>query len=139
MKENINTLQTLAKSINTSQCQTTKIIDVEKGDMGLTPDILTARVVSHTPCQYLDKGDLVMIDPKRKRLWESGIFLFEYEGHVLIRQFQISHQIKKRGYVRAVATGFDDEEYQKDKIAVIGEVIGKYRAIFQCQKNVRYA
>ncbi len=66
-----------------------KIIDIEPDTMYLPDKYYTAKVNDDEISRYLNKDDIVIIDPASKQVKESGLYLFEFRGHILIRQFQL--------------------------------------------------
>jgi len=107
-------------------------IDISPADMYLPKKYYTAIMEADDVVNYFNKGDILIIDPSIKRVRESGIYAFEFQGNILIRQFQVIPSNKNGLTFRAVGkymTGYN-EIYTPNEINIIGAVISKHVEIF---------
>lgn len=116
-----------------------KIIDIEPSQMYLPKKYYTAKITNDKLSKYLDKGDIIIIDPSSKEVRESGLYLFEFRGHILARQFQLLPWGKdgdKTPYYHSIASYSNDEYYPKDEVNILGGIISKYTPLFHGLHNI---
>lgn len=110
-----------------------EIYDFTPCQMHLPKKYYTAKMGHSPEVSYLDEGDIIIIDPKATRVKESGIYAFEYKGHIMVRQFQVfpwgyKHIENKVAYRSVSST--KEEIYPHDEVNIIGAVISKQVELF---------
>lgn len=105
-----------------------RIIDIMEGGVEITPSMQMVQLPRSIQCEFFKGGDYIMIDRSKTELWESGVFCFEYEGDILVRQIQIVFSDPK--VIRSVFMfPYLSKEFKREKMNVIGEVVGRYTKI----------
>lgn len=105
-----------------------RVIEIMEGGIDITQSMQMVRVSRSVQCEFFEEGDYIMIDRSKTKIWESGVFCFEYDGDILVRQFQIITSNPK--IVKSVFKfPYLSKEYEREKINVIGEVVGRYTKI----------
>jgi phage repressor protein C with HTH and peptisase S24 domain len=81
---------------------------------------------------YVSRGDIVVYDPRVKRIVSNGVFVLEIEGRFIVRRVQ--RGLKQN--IRLICDNalFDDETFEEsdfvesneeDGIVVAGHVVGR--------------
>lgn len=108
--------------------------DVCGGNIRHNPNFaqITIRNGSGVKSRTLNEYDIAMIDTSISRVNADGcIWLFEYDGRVLIRELQVMFKNEKQ--YRAVSDG---KIFKGDQMQVIGRVVGTYTPFDS--KSVQY-
>ena len=110
-----------------------EILDFTPSSIFLPKKYYTAKMGYSCYVSYLSEGDIIIIDPTIKKIYESGIYVFEYKGKVMVRQFCLlpfgTENTEDKLYYKSVGT-FYEEIYPFDEITVIGAVISKQTELF---------
>ena len=117
------------------------IIDVSPVNMYSPKKYYTARMEANDNVDYLKENDILIIDPSIKRVKDSGIYIFEFRGHVLVRQFQVIFFGENKNTYKAIGTkkSKDNEYYPQDEVNVLGAVISKQVELFHGLYGIRKA
>lgn len=105
------------------------IVNVTPAEIKLPEKYYTAKMEQDGEVDYLSKDDILIIDSTVKTVRNSGIYLFEFRGHILVRQFQtlpFENKYKAVGKTKSS----ENEYYPKDEVSVIGAIIGKHVELF---------
>ena len=108
------------------------INDFTPSSLNLPDKYYTAKMSCHPEVKYLSESDIIIIDPTVKKVRESGIYVFEFKGVVMVRQFQIlpfGIEGDKRPFVRSVGSTWE-EKYPESEVNILGAVIGKHVELF---------
>lgn len=110
-----------------------ELFDFTPTSMYIPDKYYTAKMGYNPSVQYLNEGDIIIIDPSIKEVRESGIYIFEFNGYILVRQFQIlpfgKDDYKKIMY-RSVSKSDNEECFKKDEVNILGAVISKQVELF---------
>lgn len=133
MIENSNELVIQEKKTFYTQWMNTKNIDIEPVHMFMPEKYLTARMGVDGMVQYLNKDDILIIDPTKTKIRECGIYIFEKDGHLLVRQFGVApfgKDEETRKMVYEVGNKYSKHYYVEEELNVIGAVISKHVEFF---------
>ena len=110
-----------------------KTSDLEAKPIYLPSSYGTATINSNKLVEYLNLGDILIIDPTIKKISETGIYVFEYNGHLFVRQFQIMEfgyeEFRNELVYKSVGCYLNDY-FLVAKVNVIGAVVSKQIELF---------
>jgi len=137
MKTNKKALKKYAVKTKNNTNSNTKyefeVFDFEPTDIYMPKKYYTAKMRYKPEVEYLEEGDIAIIDPSIKKVIESGIYAFEYKGYVMVRQFQVMpfgyKDVKGKKAYRSVGSS-REEIYPHDEVNILGAVISKQKELF---------
>lgn len=108
------------------------IVDVSPATIQVPKKYYTAKIDVDGNVDYLDKGDILIIDPSVNNVRNGGIYVFEFRGHVLVRQFEVIPfgEHKNTYYAVGKEKSKDKEYYPKDEVNILGAIVGKHVELF---------
>lgn len=113
------------------------IVNVVPAEVRMPNKYYTAKMEQNYDVDSLNKNDILIIDPTIKNVIESGIYLFEFRGHLLVRQFQVIPFGEHKNTYRAIGEkkSKDNEYYPIDEVNILGTVISKYKELIRTNHN----